>query len=257
MVNLLKKYRKYLFFTKRGGPYLPLILLVFFISSCGITIYYYLNPPIHFTNLSFYHAYNNDPNYAIGYDFFYRIYDGVLTTESNVINEANTFFTDNNLLELLFSNTNLISNSYFKRVLPVSDDLLTDYDLSNNPIPTVIAPLQKIDPVYFDKDDPSKIFTVTFNISTGKGSIVSSGYTPVGSYIKDLYFERYITTNGIDFERKSFLEINESQDDVPPLDGSITINIAFYVVLYGRNENYVPIFSDVVYIGSYNNLTYN
>jgi len=57
---------------------------------------------------------------------------------------------------------------------------------------------------------------------------------------------------GQEFYQKSFLDVNTDQDDIPD-DFNFTtcnIDIAFFVVLYGRDENYSPIFSDVVYIGS-------
>lgn len=260
MENLLSKLSisKYkLFFMNRGGRILPLILLTIFLSACGIAVHYYLNPPVKFTTLNFYHAYNNDPDYAMGYDFFYRIYDGDNTTENTIINEANAFFTDNNLLELLFSNKNLITDSYFKRILPVWDDISTDFNLSTVPIPTVTTPIMKIDPNYFNKDDSSKKFSILVSISSdGTGKIESTGYVPSASYPSVLNFKRYVTTNNTDFVIKSFLDIDESYDDIPLLGSSITIDIAFFVVLYGKTENYVPIFSDVVYIGSVNDLSF-
>lgn len=252
----LKKIRKYLFFRKRGGLILPLILIIFLISSCGIAIYYYLNPPINFTNLSFYHAYNNDPNYAIGYEYFYRIYDDNLISVSTIISEANVFFTDTNLLEVLYSNRNLIDNSDFKRILPIDDDLSTPYSLLSSPVPTVSPPVFEIDPVYFDKDIPGYNFTNNIAIIDGIGYITTTNYSPAGSYKTTLDFKRYVTVNNIDFEIKSFLEIDQTQDDIPTLS-TIDIDIAFFVVLYGRNENYVPIFSDVVYIGSQTGIVFN
>jgi len=262
MINQVKKLNIGKFLTliiSRGGYKLSLFIFITTITTCGIAVYYYLNPPVNFTTLSFYHAYNNNPDYALGYDFFYRIYDGVSTTESTVKSEANTFFTETNLLELLFSNRNIISNNFFKRILPISDNKSTDYHLSDDIVPTVSSPIMTIDPAYFDKDDSSKIFTVSFNIltsTTGYGSITTTGYTPSGSYPTWYEFGRYVTSNSSNFEIKTFLDIDESYDDVPELDGSNTINIAFFVVLYGRTENFVPIFSDVVYIGSVNNLTF-
>jgi len=260
MMNLVKKIKNsvnWFNFKNRGGYLLP---LVFFVFSCGIAVYYYIIPPVKFTNLSFYHAYNNNPDYTIGYDFFYRIYDGIVTTESIVISEANVFFTEKNLLELLYSNRNLLNNNYYKRILPISDNIGTNYNLGQNPIPTVNTPLMKIDPNYFDKDDSSKKFSITLSISTigvgGYGVISTSGYSPSGLYPSSIDFNRYITSNGTDFEKKTFYEIDDAHDDIKFLDGSNTIDIAFFVVLYGITENYVPIYSDVVYLGFVNDLSY-
>lgn len=252
----LRKFK--LLSLNRVGNRLYLIVVILILSSCGIAVHYYLNPPVKYTTLSFYHSYNNDPNYAIGYDFFYRIYNKDTTSESTIISEAKTFFTDTNLLELLFSNRNLITNSYFKRILPVKNSISTNYELLSLPIPTVNTPIMKIDPNYFDKDDSSKKFPVTFSISpsSGNGSIVTTGYIPSTIYPSTFEFARYVTKNNTDFELKTFLEIEESYDDIPILDGSNTIDIAFFVVLYGRTENYVPIFSNVVYIGSVFNLSF-
>jgi len=253
-MKLLKKIKNSINFLKsknRGGYLLPLLLFIF---SCGIPVFYYISPPVKFTTLSFYHAYNNDPDYTIGYDFFYRIYDGNITTESIVISEANTFFTDNNLLELLYSNQNLLNNNYFKRILPISDDIGTSY----NPLTTVDTPLMKIDPNYFDKDDSSKIFDITVSIlPNGDGEISTSGYSPAGCYSSKIQFNRYVTSNNNDFEQKNFFEIDELHDDIQSLNGLSTVDIAFFVVLYGLTENFIPVFSDVVYIGSVNDLLFN
>ena len=70
------KFSKLLFKSiNRGGIILSLVLLILLFSSCGIAIPVYLNPPVKKENLGFYHAYNNNSDYALGYEFFYRIYD--------------------------------------------------------------------------------------------------------------------------------------------------------------------------------------
>jgi hypothetical protein len=233
--------------------------MVLIISSCGIAVPYYFNPPTKKENLSFTHPYNNDPNFAVGYEIFYHIYDGTSITENTVINNANNFFTtDSNLLELLSSNQYINSNFYFKRILPISDSISTDYKLINNPISTVGTPLFRVDPLYFDTTDSSKQFSVSIFISPiGIGTITTFDYTPGSSYLTSMDFSRYVSTNDNDFYLKNFLEIDETQDDVPLLDGSPTINIAFFVVLYGRTEQFSPIFSDVIYIGSVTNFVFN
>jgi len=255
--NLLFKFdnkRILSFIFSRGGLILFLFLIVFSISACGIAIYYYLSPPIYLSPLSFYHASNNDSDIAVGYEYFYRIYDSenTNTSENTIISDANVFFTNNNLLDLLFSNNYLIEGSDFKRILPIWDDISTNYYLGSEPIPSVSPPVMTIDPAYFDSNDSSENFTITLNISTvsGTGKISTTSYFPSGSYKSEIDFERYVNTiNDSNFYQKSFLDFNSDQDDVPVLSAS-DIDIAFFVVLYGRDENFVPIFSDVVYIGT-------
>ena len=240
----------------RGGLILPLVLLILLFSSCGIAVPSYLNPPVKLTNLSFYHAYNNDPNYARGYEFFYRIYDDdAITDTATVINEANSFFTESNLLDLLSSNRTLITDSDYKRILPVSDNLLTNYKTNLNPIPTADSPLMLVDPSYFNKTDSSKRFIVNIAITTDEGEISTIDYSP-GAYPGTINFKRYVTENDSDFTDVTFLYVNNNQDDVPLIVDS-PISVAFFVVLYGLSEQYVSLFSDVVYIGSRDGLLIN
>ena len=102
MKKLLKTVNKLLFINfNRGGLILPLVLLILLFSSCGISIPAYLNPPIQLAELSFYHAYNNNPGNALGYEFFYRIYDEDTLNFSTVSNEAKSYFTETKLLGLI------------------------------------------------------------------------------------------------------------------------------------------------------------
>lgn len=247
------KIRKFLINNRnRGGLVLSLILMF---SSCGITVLAYLNPPVKLGNLSFYHAYNNDPDNALGYEFFYRIYDeDAIIDSATVINEANNFFVESNLLRLLSSNRILITDSDYKRILPVSDNLSTDYKTSLNPIPTVSPPLMPVDDFYFDKDGSGLRFTVSVAITglTHEGEISTSGYIP-GAYPSTINFKRYVTEDSFDFTDVTLLDVDAAQDDVPPGDIT-TFSIAFFVVLYGLDNDYISLFSDVVYIGSLDGL---
>ena len=235
----------------RVSSLLLFILLILLFSSCGLAVPAYLNPPVKVGELGFYHAYNNDPDYAKGYEIFYRIYDedSIIDT-ATVINEANSFFTENNLLGLLSSNRILITDSDYKRILPVSDNLLTNYKITDNPIPTVNPPLMLVDPSYFDKDDSGKRFTVSITISasTGEGEISTIGYSP-GAYPSIINFKRYVTLDDYNFTNETFLDIDPNHDDVPSII-TTPISVAFFVVLYGLSEQTVSLFSDVVYIGS-------
>lgn len=252
------KFSKLLFKSiNRGGVILPLVLLILLFSSCGIAVPAYLNPPVKLANLSFYHAYNNNPNNALGYEFFYRIYDdNTIIDTATVISEADTFFTENNLLELLYTNRALINDSYYKRILPVSDDLGTNYNISGNSTPTASSPLMLVDPLYFDESTPSLRFQVYLNISptTGEGEITTIGYSPAGSYPRTIIFKRFATEDDIVFNDVTFKDINIDQDDVPSELNDSIISVVFFVVLYGLTDQFVSIFSDVLYIGSINGL---
>ena len=260
LIRMVRIRKLFIISRNRGGLVLPLILLILLFSSCGIAVPVYLNPPVYYSvNLNFYHAYNNDPDYALGYEIFYRIYDDTLINSNTIISEANTFFTETNLLELLGSNQTLIDNSFYRRILPVSNDISTDYHISDIPIPTANIPLMRIDPIYFDNSDSTKKFEINIAIQpTGEGKLTTTNdYAPSGSYASEIDFKRYVTIDGFNFESHTFTEITPDQNDVPVLsDGASSIDIAFFVVLYGITPNLFSIFIYVVYIGSKTNLPF-
>ena len=237
---------------KRGGYLLSLLILLFFLSTCGKDVPYYLNPPTYFSNLSFYHAYINNPNFARGYEFFYRIYDDDTIDSSKAINDAAVFFNETTLLGLISNNTSLFENSYYRRIFPVSDNILTVF---SNP---ALAPIMKVDPVYFDKTVSSKKFEVNINIlGTGEGQITTISYIPSVGYPETINFKRYVTTDGTTFLKELFNEFYLNQNDVPNSILDSKGSIAFFVVIYGLTYQFVSVFSDVVYIGSVDNITIN
>ena len=252
-LNLLKRNKLSILYKNRGGFILPLFVVFLLFINCGIDVPYYLNPPTYTgVNLSFYNAYINDPNYAQGYDFFYRIYDNNILNNTTVINEANSFFSDSTLLGLLSNDRVLFKNSFYRRILPVSNDISTDYKISHEPIPIAKTPIMRVDPDYFDKSDSSKSFEVSFNLNLlnpSDAQISTTGYNPSGSYPSEIYFKRYVTIDEIIFVDLPFSQIDQNHDDVPVLSDT-TISIAFFVVLYGLTDQFMSIFSDVIYIGS-------
>lgn len=252
-LKLSKVIKLLLQYKNRVGILLSLFILPFLYFNCGIDVPYYLNPPTYTgVNLSFYNAYINDPDYAKGYDYFYRIYDNNTLNSTTVTNQANSFFSDSVLLGLLSDDRTLFDDSYYRRILPVSNDISTNYKIQLNPIPLAETPIMLIDPDYFDKSNSGKKFEVSFNLnllSPADALISTVSYNPSGSYPGEIYFKRYVTTDGTNFKDLSFNEIDQDHDDVPALDDS-TVSIAFFVVLYGLTDQYQSIFSDVVYIGS-------
>ena len=246
------KIREFLIVCRnRGGLILPLILLILLFSSCGITVPAYLNPPVYTgANLEFYHAYNNDPNNAIGYEFFYRIYDEETIDFTTVSNEAQSYFTATKLLGLLSNNRSIFEDSFYRRIFPVLDDIPTTFQ---NP---AIAPIMIIDPLYFDKTNSLKRFTISINLNllTPAEAKISttSGYLPIGSYSTFIDFKRLVTSvsGGSTFIEVDFSAIDPINHDDVPGTATSTINIAVFVVLYGLTDQFVSIFSDVVYIGS-------
>lgn len=253
-LKLLKIVKLLLQYKNRVGILLSLCILLSLYFNCGIEVPYYLNPPTYTgLNLSFSNAYINDPDYAKGYDFFYRIYDNNILNRTTVITQANSFFSDSALLGLLSNNRVLFEDSYYRRILPVSNDISTNYyEIDSNPIPLAETPIMRVDPNYFDKSDSSKKFEVylELNLGTPYDALISTvSYNPSGSYPGEIYFKRYVTTDGINFEVRSFSEIDQSHDDVPVLVDR-TVSIAFFVVLYGLINQYQSIYSDVIYIGS-------
>ena len=230
---------------------LSFLILILFLSTCGIAIPYYLNPPIYFANLSFYNAYINDPNFAKGYEFFYRIYDNDAIISSTAINDAAAFFNETTLLGLISDNRSLFENSYYRRVFPVSDSISTDF---SNP---AVAPIMRVDPVYFDKTDSSKNFEVNINIKTPESEIKTINYNPSPLYPDSVNFTRWVSNDGNPFAQKEFDNYLTTQDDVPDSIADGKGSIAFFVVLYGLTNQFVSVFSDVVYIGSVDNITIN
>lgn len=254
MKKLLKTVNKLLFINfNRGGLILPLVLLILLFSSCGISVPYYLNPPAYHSNLSFYNAYINDPDYTLGYDFFYRIYDDSLISESTIISEANSYFTETNLLELLANNHAVLIDTYYRRILPISNDILTDYKIDETPIPTARTPIMPIDPYFFDQSaDSSNRFLISINLNLlnpEDSQIFTTSYIPETSYPTTIYFKRYVTIDEVNFIDVLFSDIDINHDDVP--DSTVSpIKITFFVVLYGITSDFTPIFSDILYIGS-------
>ena len=232
---------------------LSLLILILFLSTCGIAVPYYLNPPTFFANLSFLNAYINDPNFAKGYEFFYRIYDDDILTSSTAINDAAAFFNETTLLGLISNTRSLYKGSYYRRIFPVSDSISTVF---SNP---AVAPIMRVDPVYFDKTDSTKSFEVNISIlGTGEGYIsTTADYKPGVIYPKNITFKRYITIDENNFTQELFNDFSLNQDDVPDTITDRTGSIAFFVVLYGLTDQFVPVFSNVVYIGSVDNITIN
>lgn len=246
-------------FLKRGGYFFPLFILVFILSSCGIAVPYYLNPPTYFTKLNFRNAYINDPNFARGYDFFYKVFDDNLLDSNTAVNDASSFFNLTTLLGLIHNDRSLFANNYYRRILPVSDNISTIYpDPAVIPFNSILAPIMRVDPVYFDKTDSSKNFEVNINIqASGEGQITTINYNPTDIYPETISFQRNITIDGINFTQEIFNNFTISQDDVPDTITDGKGSIAFFVVLYGLTDQFVSVFSDVVYIGSVDNITIN
>ena len=253
LINL-NNTNRFLYFLKRGGDFIPLFVLVFILTSCGIAVPYYLNPPTYFTNLNFYNAYINDPNFARGYEFYYRIYDDNTLTRDTAINDASAFFNETTLLALIGNIRPLFEKSYYRRISPVSDDIATVYsDPALIPYNPVLAPIMRVDPVYFDKTDSSKNFQININIlgTTNVGYLsTTADYNPSSSYPKSITFKRYITVDGNNFTQEVFNNFSILQDDVPDTITDGKGSIAFFVVLYGLTDQFVSVFSDVVYIGT-------
>lgn len=87
------KINKLPFICRKSSSFILFIsFLILLFSSCGIAVPYYFNPPAYIgVNLSFYNAYINDSDFALGYDFFYRIYDNNTFNNTTVITEAKFF----------------------------------------------------------------------------------------------------------------------------------------------------------------------
>ena len=100
-------------------------------------------------------------------------------------------------------------------------------------------------------DYSTKKFLIDITIlGTGEGHISTISYTPSATYPDSIYFQRNITIDGTNFKKETFKNFSKSQDDVPNTITDSKGSIAFYVVLYGLTDQFVSVFSDVVYLGS-------
>jgi len=258
MENQLKLFKifKYSFKLKiRGGYILPLVLLQLMLSSCGIDSPVFLNPPDYLSNLSFYHAYKNDPGNALGYEFLYRIYDDSSIDSNTIITDAQSYLNEIKLLGLLSNNRSIFEDSYYRRMYPIYDNIGTSF---NDP---AIPPIMLIDDDYFNISDSSRRFEIHLDLNLGTKdyvelttinydpNIIADDPDPMTDYSTIIRFKRYVTLDGNSFETVKFSTINQNQDDVSnSIESPITI--ALFVVLYGLTDQFVSIFSDVVYIGS-------
>ena len=153
---------------------------------------------------------------------------------------------------MLSNDRALFANSFYRRILPVSNNISTDYKISQDPIPIAKTPIMRVDPDFFDKTNSSRKFEVSFNLNLLNpldAQISTTGYNPSSGYPSEIFFKRYVTLDGINFDDRSFSQIDQNHDDVPALSDT-TVSIAFFVVLYGLTDQFMSIFSDVIYIGS-------
>jgi hypothetical protein len=258
-IKLLKLNNLFTIFRNRGGYLLSLVFLIFIFSTCGIATPVFLAPPVKLANLSFYHAYNNNPNNALGYDFIYRIYDEDIIDATTVTNDAIAYLTESRLLGLLSNNRSLFEDSYYRRAFPVDNDISTAF---NDP---AIPPVMLVDDDFFDENDSARQFELYFDLNLGGPEdyieLTTVNYDPndppddpdpYADYSKWIRFKRNVTTDSTTFNTVSFWDLVTAQDDIPSITLNIgdTINIAFFVVLYGLTDQFVSIFSDVVFIGS-------
>ncbi len=231
----------YLMYLKnRRGRLLFLLLLVFLYTSCGLSTYIYIYPPITGTGLSFTHdsRNNRDPNFLVlGYDIYYRIYpvsDFISTIDSDVrskmINDGNNYFTSVNI-------NNLISRTYdptttlYRPVYYYSDVKGTGYSSNSSP------PVLPID----NSQVSDSQFTVSINLNNG---IADNPYietvAPYGSDTlpEKIFFRRFITDN------KDFSTFNISDSDIPDTLTDSNIYVAFFVISYGFTVDLYSLTSD-------------
>ena len=252
MKKLLKssKISKLLFkYINRGGLILPLILLF---SSCGISSYIYIYPPIAGSNLSFSHDYRNnkDPNYiTLGYDIYYRIYDNSDTDNSKFYNktgsevtnilvkDGNDFFTSGNINKLISRNFN--DDSLYRPIKHFSNDKEATYS------PPPILPV-----------DNSVISNKTFlvNILLDNTRLKEPYLETVAPYDSKtlpeiIYFQRYLSNT----ENKTFTSFSVTDSDVPETLTDYNILVAFFVISYGLTVDQYSLTSDKpLFIGSTN-----
>ncbi len=250
MENQLKLFKiiKYFVKFKTGVVYsFSLVLLVFLVSSCGISTYIYIYPPIkNGINLSFSHdsRNNKDPNFFnLGYDIYYRIYDNSAGSQFNgktaseidniLMADGNTFFTSDNINKLLFRAFD--TDSLYKPLKHFSNDKSLDYS---------VPPFLPVDnSVIADK---SFYINIILN-STNRNDPYLETVAPYSSITlpETIKFRRYISN---DF--KDFTTFNNSDEDINFTIIDDNFLVTFFVLSYGFTVNYYTLTSDKpIYIG--------
>ena len=250
MKKLLKssKISKLLFkYINRGGLILPLILLF---SSCGISSYIYIYPPIAGSNLSFSHDYRNnkDPNYiTLGYDIYYRIYDNSDSSQfynkpdsevtDILVSDGNKFFTSSNINKLI--SRNFDNDTLYRPIKHFSNDKEATYS------PPPILPIDNS-----ESSNESFFVNILLNDNIKEKPYLHTEAPYSSSTLPEtIYFQRYLSST----ESKTFTSFAVSDSDVHETLSGNEVLVAFFVISYGFSVDLYSLTSDkALFIGSTN-----
>ena len=215
----------------RNITFSVIIILLTFLSSCGLYTYAYLEAPgvstmVGSGNAEIYNRSDYDPDVFRGYELYYKFY----TDSTERISNDKTIFATS---EPEPSDLTAVGYSRINTVLSADDS--TSY------------PMVPVD--YSDRDTA---FTLTVNFDQ-----LSSGVVPYVSYsgYSDVFLRRTASEyNSLskDYEYKSFRPVDYDTGDSDWSPGETELSL--YVFAYGKDDNVYKIYSKPVWLG-YINIT--
>ena len=217
------------------------VLVAFFFCSCGIPTYQYLEPPIItqegvFLDAKFRNTTENDPKYFRGYRLFYKLYyrPGVCDSEIKQIKNSSASY--------------MIRSKKYRMLAEANNDFNSEHDKINKEIAIV----------RIKKDDANKniSFIVEFDESGDKtfnSKVVREDNGDV------FYLCRYIIQNRkeeneTDKCARSFKidDFTKDDADIPKkLNGKNKLYMALFVVSFGWDNNYSPLYSEPKFLGKF------
>ncbi|MGC9313205.1 MAG: hypothetical protein ACP5IA_10980 [Sediminispirochaetaceae bacterium] len=236
------------------------VLLVLFLSACGIPQYPYLYPPeasgypaVGFTHDSDNRSLTLGEGPFVGYDIYYKFYKDDPYTSSTAINEKNSYFNSSSAFKAIaYDNESLNSTVYNNgfRKLIIADD-----STSSNPS-------DRVNQLIINENEISKSFEVSLT-DDNLNDIVKLAIDYIDEADPSVKYVYRIASEAAQY--KSFLPFDDTNyepgtdtdfENFTTEDLQSTIYVAFFAVTYGRDDNGVDIFSNyssdgMVYIGSF------
>ena len=226
---------------RRGAASAVLGLALFLLPalvSCGLEDYVYLYPPeTAKTNevLAFSNNIQNDPLVFYGYKILYRFYKSADAASDGIASVAN-----------LYTSYPTTVYDKMKSVLKYRDLLLGE---------------SKAADLIIDSADKQAVFTIqldfTETVSLGNDALlaISEGSpVTVPDLSSSVVLYRSVSTPGnVGFEKNELLGYDDMVVDENYIDGSGETYLLLYVLAYGYNSSFIPVFSEPKYfVGSVN-----
>jgi hypothetical protein len=245
-------------------------VLLFMLAGCGIPTFLTLDPPerITSTEVGFSHADANDPNIFLGYEIFYLFYDEtsppVEPSDPDAWEKwAETWLTpaalsNPNSTVMSFENSSVNSDPRFRRAYAGPDpNRLLSVSVTMFPVNPSEVDLLGSNSIQFnlDRQTGEQADTLLFT-SSRTGVLAFPDDSEALSYTETaLPVQRVIQRDGVtDIVIVDFFDIEiDSDDDLITDPNLLSLSVAFFAVTTGYDFG-TRIVSDVVYIGSYDNV---